>query len=87
MAALTAGTKAPDFSLSGLDGSKFSVAAGACRRGPFSPLFSRFPVRFANTRSRSSSACTKPTASQKVTIVGISQDNPRDTAAFLKSTA
>jgi len=81
MAALAAGTKAPDFSLpalfSGKDGGKFSFARALSNKGRSSLPSSRFPVRPANTRSPTSSACTERTATRKSRIVGISQDNQR----------
>ncbi len=88
MAALPPGTKAPDFSLpavfQGEDGGEFSLQA-ALKRGPVLVAFLQgFRVRRANTRSPISNEFTKRMAIKKITILGISQNNQRDTAAFLK---
>jgi len=86
MAALPAGTKAPDFTLpdvsSGKDGGSFSLQA-ALQNGPSLPRSSRFPVLLPVHVPVSG---THPPSARdtRITIVGISQDNQRDTAAFLK---
>ena len=87
MAALPAGTKAPDFSLaalsSGKDGSKFSLQARSQTRAGTRCLLQGFlsglPIHVPLPRSPAQSA-----RRQEIRIVGISQDNQRDTAAFLK---
>ncbi len=83
MTALRDGTKAPGFTLPALDGSAFSLQ-GALRRAQvlvvffkascpvcqyMFPLFERLQISYG---------------SQKVAMVGISQDNKADTAAFLR---
>ena len=83
MAALTAGTKAPDFTLFGLDGSKFSLQE-ALRRGPVLAAFFKISCPVCQYAFPFFERLHKAHGGQKVTIVGISQDNPRDTAAFLK---
>ena len=82
MAALTAGTKAPDFSLATMGGGKFSLQ-DALRRGPVVAAFFKiscpvcqyaFPFFERLHRAYGGNA----------PVVGISQDNQRDTAAFVK---
>jgi peroxiredoxin len=83
MAALQEGTKAPEFSLTALDGSAFSL--GSALRGAQAlvvffkvscpvcqymfPFFERLQISYG---------------SAKVATVGISQDNKAETAAFLR---
>ncbi len=84
MAALPAGSKAPDFSLpvAGQDGNKFSLQA-ALEKGPVLAAFFKvscpvcqytFPYLERIHQARSSGA----------TVLGISQNDRRETAAFLK---
>lgn len=82
MAALPPGTKAPDFSLPDPNGSTFSLQA-ALKQGPVLAAFFKvscptcqytFPFLERIYQSHGG----------KITIVGISQNNLRDTAAFLK---
>lgn len=83
MAALTAGTKAPDFSLSAVDGSKFSLQS-ALQQGPVVTAFFKVSCPVCQYAFPFFEKLHKAYGNQKVTIVGISQDNARDTAAFLK---
>ena len=83
MAALTAGTKAPEFSLAALDGSKFSLQE-ALRQGPVLAAFFKISCPVCQYTYPYLERLHKAYGNQKVTIVGISQDNARDTAAFLK---
>jgi peroxiredoxin len=101
MAALPAGTKAPDFSLPALvtskdtskdsdkDGGSFSLQA-ALQQGPVLAAFFKvscptcqytFPYL---ERIHKAYGDRKKTTDKKITIVGISQNDQRDTAAFLK---
>ncbi len=83
MAALTAGTKAPDFSLPALDGSKFSLQ-DALKQGPVVAAFFKVSCPVSQYAFPFFERLHKAYGNQKVSIVGISQDNARDTAAFLK---
>lgn len=83
MAALTAGTKAPDFSLSALDGSKFSLQE-ALQRGPVLAAFFKVSCPVCQYAFPYFERLYHAYGKQKVTVVGISQDNQRDTVAFLK---
>lgn len=83
MAALTAGTKAPDFSLPAVDGSKFSLQ-DALQRGPVVAAFFKVSCPVCQYAFPYFERLHKAYGGQKVTIVGVSQDNQRDTAAFLK---
>ena len=83
MAALTAGTKAPDFSLPALDGNKFSLQ-DALRQGPVLAAFFKVSCPVCQYSLPFFERLYKAYGNQKISFVGISQDNPRDTAAFLK---
>ncbi len=83
MAALTAGTKAPDFSLSALDGSKFSLQQ-ALQRGPVVAAFFKVSCPVCQYAFPFFERLYKAYGNKRATIVGISQDNARDTGAFLK---
>ena len=88
MAALPAGTKAPDFSLpavfSGKDGGNFSLQA-ALQHGPVLAAFFKVSCPVCQYTLPYLQRIHKAHGDQKVTIVGISQDNQRDTDAFLKA--
>jgi len=91
MAALPAGTKAPDFSLpavsSGKDGNKdggeFSLQA-ALQQGPVLAAFFKVSCPTCQYAFPYLERLYKAQDDKKVTIVGISQNDQRDTAAFLK---
>lgn len=83
MVALTAGTKAPDFSLAALDGSKFSLQ-DALQRGTVFAAFFKVSCPVCQYAFPYFERVYKAHGAAKVTFVGISQDNPRDTKAFLK---
>jgi peroxiredoxin len=87
MAALPAGTKAPDFSLPALfsskDGGKFSLQA-ALKQGPVLAAFFKVSCPVCQYTFPFLERLHKTHGDKKITIVGISQDNQRDTAAFLK---
>jgi peroxiredoxin len=87
MAALPAGTKAPDFSLpavfSDKDGGKFSLQA-ALKQGPVLAAFFKVSCPVCQYTFPYLERMHKAHGDKKITIVGISQDNQRDTAAFLK---
>lgn len=80
MPALPAGKPAPDFTLKAMDGSTFSLSE-ALTRGPVVLAFFKiscpvcqYALPFLERIHR---------AYPGLTLIGISQDNPRDTAEFL----
>jgi peroxiredoxin len=87
MAALPAGTKAPDFSLpfvvSGKDDGNFSLQS-ALQQGPVLAAFFKVSCPVCQYAFPYLERIYKAHGDKKINIVGISQDNQRDTAAFLK---
>jgi peroxiredoxin len=83
MAALTAGTKAPEISLLALDGGKFSLQ-DALKQGPVLAAFFKVSCPICQYTFPYLERLHKAHGDKKIAIVGISQDNQRDTAAFLK---
>jgi peroxiredoxin len=83
MAALPAGTKAPEFSLSAVDGSKFSLQA-ALQQGPVLAAFFKVSCPTCQYSFPYLERLHKAHGGKRITIIGISQNNQRDTAAFLK---
>lgn len=83
MAALTAGKKAPEISLPALDGSKFSLQ-DALQRGPVLAAFFKVSCPICQYAFPYLERLHKAYGNQRITMVGISQNGQRDTAAFLK---
>jgi peroxiredoxin len=92
MAALPAGTKAPDFSLpavsNGKDGTnkddgKFSLQS-ALEQGPVLAAFFKVSCPTCQYAFPYLERLYKAHGDERVTIVGISQNDQRDTASFLK---
>jgi len=83
MAALTAGKQAPEFSLPALDGSKFSLQE-ALRQGPVVVAFFKISCPVCQYAFPFFERLHKAYGNKNVTIVGISQNDARDTATFLK---
>jgi peroxiredoxin len=83
MAALTAGTKAPDITLSGVDGTRFSLQA-ALKKGPVIAAFFKISCPVCQYAFPFLERLYKAHGNEQVTIVGISQDDQRNTATFLK---
>jgi len=88
MAALPAGTKAPDFSLPAVvsvpnDGSRFCLRE-ALKQGPVLAAFFKVSCPTCQYTFPYLERMHQAQGSQRVTIVGISQDSERDTATFLK---
>lgn len=83
MAALTAGTKAPDFSLKTLDGKAFSLSSGLAQRPVVLAFFKvscptcqyAFPFLERLHRTYGESG---------VALIGVSQNDAKETAAFVK---
>lgn len=83
MSALQEGIKAPDFSLSALDGSKFSLH-DALQRGQVLAVFFKVSCPVCQYAFPFFERLHKAYGSQKVAMVAISQNDKRDTAAFLR---
>jgi peroxiredoxin len=89
MAALPAGTKAPEFSLpaggkdSGKDGGEFSLQS-ALQQGPVLAAFFKVSCPTCQYALPYLERIHKAHGGKKITVVGISQNDQRDTAAFLK---
>jgi peroxiredoxin len=83
MAALTPGVSAPDFTLPTMDGKKFSLRE-ALARGPVVAAFFKISCPICQYAFPFLERIYKAYGNQNVTIVGVSQNEKRDTAAFLK---
>jgi peroxiredoxin len=83
MVALAVGTKAPDFSLAAMDGSKFSLQ-DALKHGPVLAAFFKVSCPTCQYTFPYLERIHRAYGGEKITIVGISQNDQRDTAAFLK---
>jgi peroxiredoxin len=83
MAALPAGTKAPEINLPSLDGSQFSLQA-ALKQGPVLAAFYKVSCPVCQYTFPYLERLHKAYGEKKITVVGISQDTQRDTAAFVK---
>jgi peroxiredoxin len=83
MAALPAGTKAPEINLPALDGGKFSLQ-DALQQGPVLAAFYKVSCPVCQYTFPFIERLHKAYGGKKITIVGISQDGRRDTAAFVK---
>ncbi len=83
MAALPAGAKAPDFSLPAIVGGTFSLQ-DALRQGPVLAAFFKVSCPVCQYTFPYLERLFKAHGGKKITIVGISQDNQQNTAAFLK---
>jgi peroxiredoxin len=83
MAALTSGTKAPDFTLPTIDGGKFSLREELARR-PVVLAFFKVSCPVCQYAFPFLQRIFKAYRSKNVTIVGVSQNGRRDTAAFLQ---
>jgi peroxiredoxin len=83
MAALTAGTSAPDFKLQTMDGKQFSLR-DALARGPVLAAFFKVSCPVCQYTFPFLERIYKTHGGKNVTIVGISQNEKKDTAAFNK---
>lgn len=83
MAALPAGTKAPEISLPSLDGGKFSLQA-ALKQGPVLAAFYKVSCPVCQYTFPFLERLHKAYGDRKITVVGVSQDTQRDTSAFVK---
>ena len=83
MAALTAGTSAPDFKLQTMDGSHFSLS-DALKRGPVVAAFFKISCPVCQYAFPFLERIYKAHGGKNVTIVGVSQNSKKDTAGFIK---
>ena len=83
MAALTAGTSAPDFTLQNTQGKQFSLKE-ALTRGPVVLAFFKVSCPVCQYALPYLERIYKAYGSKKVTIAGVSQDLKRDTLAFIQ---
>jgi peroxiredoxin len=83
MAALTAGTTAPDFDLKTVEGREFSLQ-DALSRGPVVIAFFKVSCPVCQYTFPFIERIYKAHGSPKITFVGISQNNKKDTTAFIK---
>ena len=83
MAALPAGSTAPDFSLPALDGGKFSLQ-DALKKGPVLAAFFKVSCPVCQYTFPYLERIYKAHGDGNISVVGISQNDRRDTAAFLK---
>jgi len=82
MSALAAGAKAPDISLSAVDGSTFSLHT-ALKRGPVLAAFFKVSCPVCQYAFPFLERVYKAHG-QNLAVIGISQDDKRNTTAFLK---
>ncbi|HZQ68170.1 MAG TPA: TlpA disulfide reductase family protein [Terriglobales bacterium] len=83
MAALDAGTSAPDFTLPATDGTQFSLRE-ALQKGPVIAAFFKVSCPVCQYAFPFLERIHKSQGNKNVTIVGISQNDKRDTEAFMK---
>jgi peroxiredoxin len=83
MAALTAGISAPGFKLSTMDGKQFSLH-DALTRGPVVAAFFKISCPVCQYTFPFLERIYKAHGGTNVTIVGVSQNERKDTAAFIK---
>ena len=83
MAALPAGAKAPDISLTAVDGKAFSLQE-ALKKGPVLAAFFKVSCPVCQYTFPYLERLHKAHGNQNITVVGISQDDKRNTNAFLK---
>jgi peroxiredoxin len=82
MATLGTGTLAPQFELPAMDGTKFSLQ-NALARGPVLAVFFKISCPVCQYAFPFFERIHKAYGSSKVTVVGISQNEVKDTAQFL----
>jgi peroxiredoxin len=83
MAALTAGTKAPDFELKALDGKRFGLRE-ELERGPVVLAFFKASCPTCQYAFPFLERLERAYGHKGVRIIGVSQNDPRQTAAFTK---
>jgi peroxiredoxin len=83
MAALDTGTLAPDFTLPAMDGTQFSLK-DALARGPVLAAFFKISCPVCQFALPYLERIYKAYGDRNVSIVGISQNDKKDAAAFIK---
>jgi cytochrome c biogenesis protein CcmG, thiol:disulfide interchange protein DsbE len=83
MAALSTGTLAPDFTLPTVDGKQFSLKE-ALARGPVLAAFFKISCPVCQFALPFVERIYQAYGNRNVTVVGISQNEAKDTAAFIK---
>jgi peroxiredoxin len=83
MAALTAGTKAPDFELKAIDGERF-VLSQELARGPVVLAFFKASCPTCQYAFPFLERLERAYGRQGVRMIGVSQNDPKQTAAFTK---
>jgi peroxiredoxin len=83
MAALAAGTTAPDFALPTMDGKKFSLRE-ALARGPVVAVFFKISCPVCQYALPFLERIYRAHGGKSVTFVGVSQNGKKDTAAFMQ---
>jgi peroxiredoxin len=83
MAALNAGVKAPEFTLQAMDGSPFSLK-DALAKGPVVLAFFKISCPVCQYAFPYLERIYQAYGGKNVTIVGISQNEKRDTASFIR---
>jgi peroxiredoxin len=83
MATLKAGTLAPDFTLPTMDGKKFSLR-DALAHGPVLAVFFKVSCPTCQYAFPFLERIHKAYGNKNVTIVGVSQNEKKDTASFIK---
>ncbi len=83
MSALEAGVKAPDFTLPTMSGDSFSLQA-ALRQGPVLVVFFKASCPVCQFAMPYAERLFQAAKGKKVTIVAVSQDDQKTTAAFMK---
>jgi peroxiredoxin len=83
MAALVAGTKAPDFELKAMDGRRF-VLRDELQRGPVLLAFFKVSCPVCQYAFPFLERLERAYGHDKVQIIGVSQNDPKETAAFNK---
>ncbi len=83
MATLTTGRAAPDFTLRGMDGKEFSLQE-TLARGPVMLAFFKISCPVCQYTFPFLQRIYETYGKRNVTIVGISQNDKKETAAFLK---
>jgi peroxiredoxin len=83
MAAPTAGTQAPQFELPNMDGSRFSLQDGLSR-GPVLAVFFKISCPVCQYALPFFQRIYQAYGQKQVSVIGISQNEKRDTAEFMK---
>lgn len=83
MTALSPGTTAPDFALPTVDGKRFSLPE-ALRRGPVVAAFFKISCPVCQYAFPYLERIYKTYGNKNVNIIGISQNDKKDTAAFIR---